>query len=149
MPPKIFSTETLKKDILSKNVNVTCNRMRTAVISRIGEKKREVTAITEKLKDARPNRRYYTQKWRTANLEVKSVQTDLAAAEAETARLQASIRTLISLPEEITNLVDSSFGGELLIFGKMPPSDKIFTQVCNYVAHIQLSEIMWSKCIII
>ena len=101
--------------------------MRAAVISRIAEKKLEVTVITKKLKAARKNRRYYMREWRAANLEVKNVQTDLAAAEAETARLQASIRTLISLPEEITNLVDSSFGGELLIFGKMPPADKIFT----------------------
>ena len=57
---------------------------------------------------------------------VKSKQRELDIVDADTTRLQESIDTLLALPELCSNLIDDAFGNERLVFGKLPPTKKIF-----------------------
>ena len=131
MPPKVWTTESLKTNLCNKNIISTCNNCRSAAISRVAEKKQEAIAKKRSLKEAKNRRRQCLRKWEIADQEVKNKRQDLRNTKAETARLQESIITLSSLPQKIDELVDFSFGGEMLIFGRMPSADKIFTWVFN------------------
>ena len=100
MPPKVWTTESLKKDLCKKNIIATCNNCRAAAISRVAEKKQEAIAIKRSLKDAKNKRRHCLRKWEAADQEVKNKRQELTGTKAETARLPESIQTLLSLPKK-------------------------------------------------
>ena len=123
---KIYNTETLKNDIRNWNVDVVCNKMRTAATYRIMKKTLEAIAICRKLVHTRREKRYWKIKWQSAAEKVNGYKHDLAEVEAEVNKLQDSISILIDLPEAITNFVDTKFGNQQVIFGIIPPANKIF-----------------------
>ena len=125
MPSKLWSSEVLKKDI--KNITIiSSHKCRSAAINRIAEKKNDSLEIKRALKEARTKRRQCLRDLESADQEVERRKEELDAIKRETARLQESVRTLLDLPAKIDELIDSSFDGEM-IFGKMPPPEKMFT----------------------
>ena len=126
IPLKVWSSDVLKTDIEERLLRQS-NTCRIAAIARIAERKEETVAIKPSLKQLKNKRRQCMKAWEYADREVKSKQLELYNVKADTTRLQESIGTLLALPEKCSNLIDNAFNNERVVFGKLPPTKKIFT----------------------
>ena len=126
MPPKVWTSDVLKNDIEDRLL-LQSNTCRIAAIARIAERKAESALLKRSLKKLKKKRRRCIKAWEDMDVVVKSKQRELDIVDADTTRLQESIDTLLALPELCSNLIDDAFGSEQLVFGKLPPTKKIFT----------------------